>query len=116
MTAPRDRRALLVAMAAMLTAGVTPAHAVDGQAALAIATKNNCLACHAVDSMVVGPAYRDVAKKYQGETSAPDKLFSKVRNGGTGVWGQVAMPPNPGISDADLHAVIAWILAGAPDH
>jgi cytochrome c len=109
-------RALLAVIAATLTAGTTPAFAVDGQAALAIATKNNCLACHAVDSMVVGPAYRDVAKKYQGDASAPDKLFNKVRNGGTGVWGQVAMPPNPGISDADLHTVIAWILAGAPEH
>jgi cytochrome c len=117
--APRIRPVsgvFFAALAVALAASATPVYAVDGQAALAIATKNNCLACHAVDSMVVGPAYRDIAKKYQGDASAPDKLFSKVRNGGTGVWGQVAMPPNPGIGDADLQTVIAWILAVVPEH
>jgi cytochrome c len=88
----------------------------DAAALKEILQKNNCLACHAVNAPVVGPSYRAVAKKYKGDAGAPDKLFSKVRNGGTGVWRQVAMPPNPGIPDDDLHAVIAWILAGAPEH
>jgi cytochrome c len=49
--------------------------------------KNNCLGCHAVNSQVVGPAYREIAKKYHGDATAPDKLFAKVRNGGAFVWG-----------------------------
>jgi cytochrome c len=100
----------------LLAASAITAHAApDGAAALSIAQKNNCLGCHAVKSQVVGPSYRDVAKKYRNNASAPDMLFTKVRNGGAGVWGEIPMPANPGISDADLHTVIAWILAGAPD-
>jgi len=95
---------------------VQMAHAApDAAVALSIVQKNNCLSCHAVDSQVVGPAYREIAKKYHGDATAPDKLFAKVRNGGAFVWGEVPMPANPGISDADLRTVIAWILAGAPD-
>lgn len=106
-----------VVIATIMGAGISShAAAVDPAAALSIAQKNNCLACHAIDAPKVGPAYRDVAKKYKGNKAAPDKLFAKVRNGGTGVWGQVGMPANPTISDADLHTVIAWVLSGAPDH
>ncbi|WP_438390726.1 c-type cytochrome [Caballeronia sp. DA-9] len=85
----------------------------DGAAALAIVQKNNCLGCHAVKTQVVGPAYQAVAKKYKNDPSAPEKLFAKVRNGGAGVWGEIPMPPNPTISDADLHTVIDWIRGGA---
>lgn len=102
---------------AVLAACVLPAQAApDAAAALSIVQKNKCVSCHAVDSQAVGPAYREIAKKYHGDATAPDKLFAKVRNGGAFVWGEVPMPPNPGISDADLRTVIAWILAGAPDH
>lgn len=101
----------------LLAASALTAHAApDSADALSIVKKNNCLGCHAVSSQVVGPSYRDVAKKYQKDAAAPDKLFAKVRNGGAFVWGEIPMPPNPNISDADLHTVIAWILAGAPDH
>lgn len=84
-------------------------------ASLDLAKKARCVACHAVDKKMVGPAYRDVAAKYQGQADAPAKLFAKVREGGAGVWGQIPMMPNDPdkISDADLKAVIAWILAGA---
>lgn len=100
----------------LLAAVLVPVQAApDAATALSIVQKNNCLSCHAVDSQVVGPAYREIAKKYHGDTTAPDKLFTKVRNGGAFVWGEVPMPPNPNISDADLHILIAWILAGAPD-
>ncbi len=73
--------------------------------------KNGCTACHAVDKKVVGPAYQDVAAKYKGDASAPQKLFDKVKKGGSGVWGQVPMPPNPQVSDADLKTIIGWILS-----
>jgi cytochrome c len=73
--------------------------------------KYGCLACHAVDTKLVGPAYKDVAEKYKGQADAPDKLFAKVRRGGTGVWGQIPMPPNPLPSDDDLHKMIKYILS-----
>ena len=84
------------------------------QASEELAKKYNCLACHSVDKKLVGPAYQDVAAKYKGQADAPDKLFTKVKNGGVGVWGQVPMPPNPTVPDADLKALIAWILALPP--
>lgn len=80
----------------------------------AIATKSGCLACHTVEKKLVGPSYKDVAAKYKGQADAAAKLADKVRKGGVGVWGPppIPMPPNPvdKISDADLKAVIQWIL------
>ncbi|HYP66858.1 MAG TPA: c-type cytochrome [Thiobacillaceae bacterium] len=76
-----------------------------------LAQKNGCLACHSVDKKVVGPAYKDVAKKYAKDKGAAAKLFTKVKKGGSGVWGPVAMPPNPQVKDADLKKIIAWILS-----
>ncbi len=78
----------------------------------AAAQKAGCMACHAKDKKIVGPAYQEVAKKYKGQADAPGKLAAKVRKGGSGTWGPVPMPPNPTdkINDADLKAVIDWIL------
>ena len=80
-----------------------------------ILQKNACLACHAVDKKILGPAYRDVAKKHEADANAADLLTKHVREGSSGVWGPVPMPPNPGISDEDLQKVVEWVLAGAPD-
>ena len=68
------------------------------------------MACHAVDKKVVGPAFKDVAKKYAGDKSAAARLEAKVRNGGSGTWGAMPMPPNPGVSPADLKVIVAWVL------
>ena len=83
------------------------------QASEELAKKYNCLACHSVDKKVVGPAYQDVAAKYKGQADAPDKLAAKVKAGGVGVWGQIPMPPNPTVPDADLKALVTWILGMA---
>lgn len=87
--------------------------ALPAQASEAIAKKARCVACHAVDKKMVGPAYREVAAKYRGDANAPARLADKVRQGGGGVWGQVPMMPHPAdkIGDEDLKAVIAWVLA-----
>ncbi len=77
-------------------------------------TKNACLTCHAVDRKLVGPAYQDVAKKYKGQRDEATYLASKIKGGSVGVWGQVAMPPNPGVSDAELKSIVDWLVAGAP--
>jgi len=76
-----------------------------------LAEKSGCLGCHSIDEKVVGPSYLDVAAKYKGQKDAPSVLFQKVRTGGSGVWGTVAMPPNKKVSDKDLKKIIAWILA-----
>lgn len=97
-----------IAGALLLGAIVAAPAQADG---LALAQKNNCLACHAVDQKLVGPAYKEVAAKYKGDATAPEKLAAKVKAGGAGSFGQIPMPPNPQVSDADLKEIIAWILA-----
>ncbi len=77
----------------------------------ALAQKNACMACHAVDKKIVGPSYKDVAKKYASDKGAHDKLMAKVKAGGKGVWGEVPMPPNPQVKDADLSKIIDWVLS-----
>ena len=76
-----------------------------------LAKGKNCLACHAVDKKVVGPAYKDVAAKYKGDKTAEAKLIEKVQKGGTGVWGQIPMPPNPQVSPAEAKTLVAWVLS-----
>jgi cytochrome c len=86
------------------------AAATSDAAATQLLAKYNCQACHTVDKKLVGPAYKDVAAKYAGDAAAPAKLEQKVKNGGTGVWGAIPMPPN-NVPDADLKTLVEWILA-----
>lgn len=78
----------------------------------ALAQKNGCFACHAIDNKLVGPAWKDIAKKYKGDKGAEAKLIAKVKAGGVGVWGQIPMPANsPKVSDADIKTLVKGILA-----
>ncbi|OGA34804.1 MAG: hypothetical protein A3G80_05365 [Betaproteobacteria bacterium RIFCSPLOWO2_12_FULL_62_13b] len=77
----------------------------------ALAKKHNCLACHAADKKLVGPSYQEVAAKYKGQKDAEAKLVAKVKNGGAGAWGQVPMPPNASVPDADIKALVKWVLS-----
>jgi cytochrome c len=97
---------IAVAVAALVT--VSAAQADAGEDLL---KKSGCTACHAIDKKVVGPAYMDVAAKYKGDASAPAKLQEKVKKGGSGVWGQVPMPPNSQVSDGDIKTLVTYILA-----
>jgi cytochrome c len=76
-----------------------------------LATKSACMACHAVDKKIVGPAFKDVAKKYAGDAGAEAKLIEKVKKGGSGVWGPVPMPPNVAVKDDDVKTLVKWILS-----
>ena len=76
-----------------------------------LAKKNACTACHAIDKKLVGPAYKDVAKKYAGDATAEAKLIDKVKKGGVGVWGQVPMPPNASVKDEDIKTLVKWVLS-----
>jgi cytochrome c len=84
----------------------------DYQKGLAIVAepKNLCLTCHKVDEKLVGPAYRDVANKYEMSEENINLLSAKVIQGGTGVWGEVAMPVNNNISPEDAKAAVKYIL------
>jgi cytochrome c len=74
-----------------------------------LATRAGCMACHGVGNAIVGPAFADVARRYSGEPDAAAQLHRKVRQGGSGGWGKVPMPPQH-VADDDLHAIIGWIL------
>ena len=77
----------------------------------ALAKAKNCMACHAIDKKLVGPAYKDVAKKYAADAGAVDKLATKIVKGGSGVWGAVPMPPNAGVKDAEAKKLAGWIMS-----
>jgi cytochrome c len=95
--------ALILALAAAATA---PAFANQE-----LAQKKNCLACHAVDKKLVGPAYKEVAAKYAGQKDAAAKLAEKIQKGGVGAWGQVPMPANPQVNAEEAKTLATWVLS-----
>ncbi len=100
------RTVFAIALSATAVFAAAPAFA-----DLALATSKNCMACHAVDKKVVGPAYKDVAAKYKGDKTAADKLAAKVMKGGSGSWGAIPMPANPQVSEAEAKKLVAWVLS-----
>jgi cytochrome c len=77
----------------------------------ALATSKNCMACHAVDKKLVGPSYKDIAKKYAGDAKATDMLAEKIVKGGSGVWGAIPMPANAQVNAADAKKLATWVLS-----
>jgi cytochrome c len=75
-----------------------------------LARRKACLSCHGVDKRIVGPAFRDVAALYKGQAGIEAKLAEKLRRGGGGNWGPLAMPPNPDLAEADAAALVKWVL------
>jgi cytochrome c len=101
---------LFLTCAAVLASSA--AHAVlDNAKAEALMKKDGCAACHAIDKKIVGPAYVDVAAKYKGDKNAVAMLSKKVKDGSTGVWGPIPMPPNTATSPADITELVTWILS-----
>jgi len=97
----------ILSAAALVLAAALPAQASED-----LAKKHFCTTCHVVKgAKTIGPTYADVAKKYAGQKDAEAKLFDKVKKGGQGVWGQVPMPPNAAVPDADVKALVKWILS-----
>jgi len=97
------------------TAGkpASQAEAKSGARGKALIGQSGCLACHGYTSKVVGPGFDEIAGKYRGQDDAVRKLAAKVRNGGAGVWGPVAMPPQPQLADDDIEVMVQWIAGGA---
>lgn len=80
---------------------------------LTIAKQNSCTACHGVTNKIVGPGFTEIAAKYKGDSAAATRMFDKVKNGSSGVWGPVPMPAQAHVKDDDIKSVVAWILQGA---
>lgn len=85
--------------------------AMPAMADQALATAKNCMACHGIDNKIVGPAYKDVAAKYAGQKDAVAKLAEKIIKGGAGVWGQVPMPANTQVNEAEAKKLATWVLS-----
>lgn len=102
----------------LMGAALGMAAAMSGSSAYAaagadLAQKSGCMACHSMDKKVVGPAFAEVAKKYKGNKDAEALLIKKVKDGGSGAWGPIPMPPHAGkVSDADIKTMVTWVLSG----
>ena len=95
----------------MLMVSALASQVAMADAGLDLAKSKNCLACHAVSSKLVGPAYKDVAAKYAGQKDAEAKLAAKVMKGGSGTWGPVPMPANSQVNEAEAHTLVKWVLS-----
>lgn len=103
------RIALLAVLALAGSALAQPA--IDTKAAIHIGELYACLECHNPNIKVLGPSFKDIAAKYRDDKTAMDKLSAKVKKGGVGVWGEIAMPPAATIKDDELKLVLSWILS-----
>ena len=95
-------------------AAVAALLAVPAQASMELAQKKSCMACHATDKKLVGPAYKDVAAKYAGQKDAVAQLAERIQKGsvpGKGNWGAIPMPANPQVSAAEAKTLVAWVLS-----
>ena len=95
----------------LITLAMTLAVAAPALADEALAKSKNCMACHAVDKKLVGPAYKEVAKKYAGQKDAEATLITHVMKGSKGVWGPVPMPANAQVNEAEAKKLVSWILS-----
>ena len=84
---------------------------VEARADQALAATRHCMSCHTIERKMVGPAFKDVAKRYAGDREAVVRLSAKIRSGGSGVWGPVVMPPSPNLSEDDARRLAAWVLS-----
>ena len=87
---------------------VAPARGADAEA---LSQQKACAACHQIDVKVVGPSFKEIAAKYRGDDGAPANLAAKIKSGGSGVWGNIPMPPNSHVSDDEIAVLVAWILS-----
>jgi cytochrome c len=100
-------------MKRLLSVCLVAAGALVSNAALAnadLAKAKNCMACHAMANKVVGPAFKDIATKYAGQSGVEATLAQKVMKGSSGAWGPVPMPANGQVSSAEADTLVKWIL------
>jgi cytochrome c len=97
--------------ALMFAASVMMLVSGSAMANLDLAKSKNCMSCHSVDAKILGPSFKDVAKKYAGDKTAEAKLATKVMKGSSGVWGAIPMPANAQVSDAEAKTLVKWVLS-----
>ena len=102
---------IIAAVAGAAFAAAVSAPALADDAGEKLAKDKGCTACHGIDKKIVGPAYKDVAAKYRGDKTAEAKLITKVEKGGSGVWGQIPMPPNTQVKPEDVKKLVEWVLS-----
>jgi cytochrome c len=83
----------------------------SAMANLDLAKSKNCMSCHSVDNKILGPSFKDIAKKYAGDKTAEAKLATKIIKGGSGAWGAIPMPANSQVTDAESKTLVKWILS-----
>ncbi|MDX1458604.1 MAG: c-type cytochrome [Marinobacter sp.] len=98
---------MLSLWAVILLASAPTVMAQDGEA---LFNSKPCVACHQIDTKLVGPALKDVAAKYAGQEGAAEMLATNIKNGVSGKWGQVAMPPNP-VTEEEAMILAEWVLS-----
>ena len=107
MTNLRPASTLLLLIAAAMTSPLSAAPPTD------VLNKYACSGCHSIDKKIVGPAFSEVAAKYKDQKDAKEHLSTRIRSGGSGIWGAVPMPPQPAIADDELAKVVDWLVDGA---
>jgi len=98
-------------VAPAVASAVSPGSTAPPGSGETVALKYGCLACHNVAVKVVGPAYKDIAAKYEKDSAAQAKIAEQIHKGGSGKWGPVLMPPFPMVSDAEVKVLTDWILS-----
>jgi cytochrome c len=99
---------------AMAAAALATLLAAPAQASMELAQKKSCMACHATDKKLVGPAYKEVAAKYAGQKDAVAQLAERIQKGsvpGKGNWGAIPMPANPQVSADEAKQLATWVLS-----
>lgn len=106
----KKENALRITLAGMAVIGLLGT-AGPARADYDLVVKKNCLACHQLDKRKYGPNFKEVAAKYADQKNAADMLAKKIRRGGTGVWGQDVMPPQPQVSAAEARTIAKYVLS-----
>ena len=110
----RMKQILTALVCLLISVFTTHVQANQNTAAYELAQQSGCLSCHAIDKKIVGPAFQAVAEKYKGDSSAEAELINKVKYGGKGNWGNIAMPGHSNMPNDDIKKLVEWILRGAP--
>lgn len=106
--------ATLVLLAGVFSVVWSPEARADTAALQTLMQRNNCTACHLIEKRKYGPNFSEVAVRYAGNAGAVVMLVTKIRAGGSGVWGEDMMPPQPNVSEADARTMAELILALKP--
>lgn len=107
----REPWATVVLLAGLFTVGWSPEARADTARLQTLMQRNNCTACHLIDKRKYGPHFNEVATRYAGNAGAVAMLAMKIRAGGSGVWGEDMMPPQPNVSEADARTMAELVLA-----